>query len=223
MTTLFSPLAWMRVILACPCLLVAHFAVSQEITGLREPLEQTADTTNQAVVEAHRLTLARKFILFNQVLFGGDDSPHLSIRHVYDPKEIQSKVWPLNNADYDAILVQRIVETWEPAMLLPPVTTGGGILQNKNSYEVILDRPSRGAADGIYGLSDGYRVEVSERGWFVVDSNNQILSVDEGIPQLVFDLQYAIQTGALIGLDAKIDGLGYQSFLIEQPVGSIRP
>lgn len=201
----------MRTILGCFALFSAQVAASQEWASTFVP------PVPEAAIEAHRLTLGRQFVLFNQVLFGGHDSPQLSIRYAYDPEEVKN--WILKGAAGEEARLQLLaglVKERSDVMLIPP---SADMPRRNNPYGVSVDRPSTLASHGEYEVGEGYTVSVPEDGlWSITAIGNEPVVLSPGVPELVFDLQIAISQKAFIGLDTKIEGLDYESYLIEGPL-----
>lgn len=199
-----------RTILGCFGLFSAQFVASQEWASTFVPSEP------EAAIEAHRLTLGRQFVLFNQVLFGGKNSPQLSIRYAYDPQQVQR--WILDSADEEARLqfLAALAKERSDVMLIPP---SSDMRRRSYPFSVSVDRPSTLASYGEYEVAEGYTVSVPEHGaWSIKAAEDEPVFLAPGAPELVFDLQIASNQKALIGLDTKIEGLDYESFLIEGPL-----
>ena len=202
----------MRTILGCFALFSAQVAASQDWTSTFIP------PVSEDAIEAHRLTLGRQFVLFNQVLFGSHDSPQLSIRYAYDPAEVRDLI--LKGDDPEArrqLLDALVTEQRSDVMLIPP---SADMPRRNIPYGVSVDRPSTLASHGEYEVGGDYTVSVPEDNglWSIKDTRDNRLVLSPGVPELVFDLQIAISQKAFIGLDTKIEGLDYESYLIEGPL-----
>lgn len=98
-----------------PALVLCFFFLDPIRAAAQEP-SFSYDTTIEV---AQPLTPGRRFVLFNQLLFGGKGDPELSIRRTYAPSDVESKIkdWIELN---DESNLMRTAEAWRSAKLLVP-------------------------------------------------------------------------------------------------------
>ena len=228
-------------------------------------LAATAYDTKVDIAEP--FTLGRQFILFNQLLFGkGDSGLSIRRTYLPSDVETAVKNAIESSTSIPEADIDDTVNAWASAKLLIPVDNKmntyywrriGVELDGAADWIVIDELPSK-LVDTEFGrdlLSSGswykseswfksedkllgeYSIEVDDSGFGLYDENENRVSIDPGVVELLFDLNYINSSGigelARIALDSDLTDFRPKFFVIEdidlpmgtrsRPPGSGRP
>ena len=226
--------------------------------------ETTYDTK---VDVAEPFTLGRQFILFNQLLFGkGDSGLSVRRTYLPSDVETAVKNALKSSTSIPEADIDDTVNAWASAKLLIPVDNEmntyywrriGVELDGAADWIVIDELPSK-LVDTEFGrdllsseswykseswfksqdeLLGEYSIEVDDSGFSLYDENEDRVSIDPRVVELLFDLNYINSSGigesARIALDSDLTDFRPKFFIIEdinlpmgtrsRPPGSGRP